>query len=41
MIQGGENADPGEFAHQISLRESSYHVCGGSLLSEVQKYLKI
>lgn len=33
-IVGGEDALPGQFPHQISLRYEDSHICGGSILSE-------
>lgn len=32
-IYGGQEAKPGQFPHQISLRSLGHHSCGGSILS--------
>lgn len=33
-IVGGKPADDGQFPHQVSLRRSGSHSCGGSILNE-------
>ncbi|XP_018400105.1 PREDICTED: serine protease 48-like, partial [Cyphomyrmex costatus] len=35
-IVGGQNAIPGEFPHQVSLRYNDNHVCGGSIISQTK-----
>ncbi|XP_032671108.1 transmembrane protease serine 9-like [Odontomachus brunneus] len=33
-IVGGNTASPGQFPHQISLRQNGYHICGGTIIDE-------
>lgn len=31
-IVGGDNASPGQFPYQVSLRKNKSHFCGGSII---------